>query len=92
MDNRPVGTRQARDLLRVAFGPSVIALVVIAAVVLLQLLIANSDMTGAFGAIATMWLGVHQVPVSIGGRSFRSAASRTRLSAARGRLPMTSFP
>jgi hypothetical protein len=68
VDNRPVGTRQARDLLRVAFGPSVIALVVIAAVVLLQLLIANSDMTGAFGAIATMWLGVHQVPVSIGGR------------------------
>lgn len=68
MDNRPVGTRQARDLVRVAFGPSVIALVVIAAVVLLQLLIANSDMTGAFGAIATMWLGVHQVPVSIGGR------------------------
>ena len=68
MDNRLVGTRQARDLLRVAFGPSVIALVVIAAVVLLQLLIANSDMTGASGAIATMWLGVHQVPISIGGR------------------------
>ncbi|BBY31740.1 DUF6350 family protein [Mycolicibacterium sediminis] len=68
MDNRPVGTRQARDLLRVAFGPSIVALVIIAAVVLLQLLIANSDMTGAFGAIASMWLGVHQVPVSIGGR------------------------
>ena len=67
MDNRPVGTRQARDLLRVAFGPSVIALVVIAAVVLVQLVIANSDMTGAFGAIASMWLGVHQVPVNIGG-------------------------
>jgi hypothetical protein len=66
-DNRPAGTRQARDLLRVAFGPSVVALVIIAAVVLLQLLIANSDMTGAFGAIASMWLGVHQVPVSIGG-------------------------
>jgi hypothetical protein len=45
-----------------------VALVVIAAVTLLQLLIANSDMTGAFGAIASMWLGVHQVPVSIGGR------------------------
>jgi hypothetical protein len=45
-----------------------VALVVIAAVVLLQLLIANSDMTGALGAIASMWLGVHQVPVSIGGR------------------------
>ncbi|WP_319446688.1 MULTISPECIES: DUF6350 family protein [unclassified Mycobacterium] len=67
MDNRPVGTRQARDLLRVAFGPSVIALVVIAALVLLQLLIANSDMTGAFGAIASLWLGVHDVPVSVGG-------------------------
>ena len=67
VDNRPVGTRQARDLLRVAFGPSVVALVIIAAVVLLQLLIANSDMTGALGAIASMWLGVHQVPVSIGG-------------------------
>lgn len=65
---RPVGTHQARQLLRVAFGPSVVALVVIAAVTLLQLLIANSDMTGAFGAIASMWLGVHQVPVSIGGR------------------------
>lgn len=67
MDNRPVGTRQARDLLRVAFGPSVIALVVIAAVVLVQLVIANSDLTGALGAIASMWLGVHQVPVSISG-------------------------
>jgi Family of unknown function (DUF6350) len=67
VDNRPVGTRQARDLLRVAFGPSAIALVVIAAVVLVQLVIANSDMTGAFGAIASMWLGVHGVPVSIGG-------------------------
>ncbi|GAT12159.1 integral membrane protein [Mycolicibacterium novocastrense] len=43
------------------------ALVVIAAIVLLQLLIANSDMTGALGAIASMWLGVHLVPVSIGG-------------------------
>jgi hypothetical protein len=68
VSNRPAGTRQARELLRVAFGPSVVALVVIAAVTLLQLLIANSDMTGAFGAIASMWLGVHQVPVSIGGR------------------------
>jgi hypothetical protein len=68
VENRPVGARQARELLRVAFGPSVVALVVIAAVVLLQLLIANSDMTGALGAIASMWLGVHQVPISIGGR------------------------
>jgi len=67
-DNRTAGTRQARDLVRVAFGPSLVALAIIAAVVLLQLLIANSDMTGAFGAIASIWLGVHLVPISIGGR------------------------
>jgi hypothetical protein len=65
---RRAGARQARDLFTVAFGPAVVALVIIAAVVLIQLLVANSDMTGAFGAIASMWLGVHQVPVSIGGR------------------------
>ena len=67
-DNRAAGARQARDLVRVAFGPAVAALGIIAAVTLLQLLIANSDMTGALGAIASMWLGVHQVPISIGGR------------------------
>ena len=67
-DSRTAGARQARDLLRVAFGPALVALVVIAAVTLLQLVIANSDMTGASGAIASMWLGVHQVPISIGGR------------------------
>jgi hypothetical protein len=67
-DSPAAGARQARDLLRVAFGPALVALVVIAAVTLLQLLIANSDMTGALGAIASMWLGVHQVPISIGGR------------------------
>jgi hypothetical protein len=52
----------------VAFGPAVVALGIVAAVTLLQLLIANSDMTGALGAIASMWLAVHQVPISIGGR------------------------
>ncbi|MCV7382838.1 DUF6350 family protein [Mycolicibacter longobardus] len=62
------GSNPTRDLVRVAFGPSIVALTVIAAVTLLQLLIANSDMTGASGAIASMWLGVHQVPISIGGR------------------------
>jgi uncharacterized protein DUF6350 len=67
-DSPAAGARQARDLLRVAFGPAVVALIVIAAVTLLQLVIANSDMTGALGAIASMWLGVHQVPISIGGR------------------------
>ncbi|WP_370481525.1 DUF6350 family protein [Mycobacterium sp. pUA109] len=67
-DSRAAGARQARDLVRVAFGPALVALVVIAAVTLVQLLFANSDMTGALGAIASMWLGVHQVPISIGGR------------------------
>ena len=67
-DNRAAGARQARDLVRVAFGPALVALIIIAAVTLLQLLIANSDMTGALGAIASIWLGVHQVPISIGGR------------------------
>lgn len=66
-DNRAAGARQARDLVRVAFGPSVVALVIVAAVTLLQLLIANSDMTGALGAIASIWLAVHRVPISIGG-------------------------
>jgi Family of unknown function (DUF6350) len=67
-EGRAAGARQARDLLRVAFGPALVVLAVIAAVTLLQLLIVNSDMTGALGAIASMWLGVHQVPISIGGR------------------------
>jgi uncharacterized protein DUF6350 len=67
-ESRATGAHQARDLLRVAFGPALVALVVIAAVTLLQLLIVNSDMTGASGAIASMWLGAHQVPISIGGR------------------------
>ncbi|SPM30920.1 hypothetical protein MTAB308_4430, partial [Mycobacterium terramassiliense] len=67
-DDRAASARQARDLVRVAFGPAVVALGVVAAVTLLQLLIANSDMTGALGAIASMWLAVHQVPISIGGR------------------------
>lgn len=66
-DKRPVGARQARDLVRVAFGPSLVALVVIAAVTLLQLVIANSDMTGTLGAVASIWLAVHQVPISIAG-------------------------
>ena len=69
-ENRTAGP-PGRDLVRVAFGPSLVAMVIIAAVVLLRLLIANSDMTGAFGAIASIWLAVHQVPISIGGRELR---------------------
>jgi Family of unknown function (DUF6350) len=66
-DDQAAGARQARDLVRVAFGPTVVSLGIVAAITLLQLLIANSDMTGALGAIASIWLGVHDVPISIGG-------------------------
>lgn len=59
---------QPRDLVRVAFGPSLVALVVIAAVTLVQLVVANSDLTGTLGAVASMWLAVHLVPVSIAGQ------------------------
>ena len=62
------GTPQPRDLVRVAFGPSLVALVVIAAIVLVQLVVANSDLTGALGAVASMWLAVHLVPISIAGQ------------------------
>lgn len=71
MQQRPqpaVGAPQPRDLVRVAFGPSTVALLVIAAVVLVQLVAANSDLTGTLGAVASMWLAAHQVPVSIGGQ------------------------
>ena len=54
--------------MRVAFGPSLVALVVIAAVTLVQLVVANSDLTGTLGAVASLWLAVHLVPVSIAGQ------------------------
>ena len=63
-----VGAPQPRDLVRVAFGPSLLALVVIAALTLVQLVVANSDLTGTLGAVASMWLAVHLVPVSIDGQ------------------------
>jgi hypothetical protein len=62
------GAPQPRDLVRVAFGPSLMALVLIAAVVLVQLVVANSDLTGTLGAVASLWLAVHLVPISIAGQ------------------------
>ena len=62
------GAPQSRDLVRVAFGPSLVALIVIAAITLVQLVIANSDLTGTLGALASMWLAVHLVPITIGGQ------------------------
>lgn len=62
------GAPQPRDLVRVAFGSSLVALVVIAALTLLQLVVADSDLTGTLGAVASMWLAVHLVPVTIAGQ------------------------
>lgn len=59
---------QPRDLMRVAFGPALVALVIIAAITLVQLVVANSDLTGTLGAVASMWLAVHLVPISIDGQ------------------------
>ncbi len=54
--------------MRVAFGPSLVALIIIAAVTLVQLVVANSDLTGTLGAVASTWLAVHLVPISIAGQ------------------------
>lgn len=54
--------------MRVAFGPSLVALVIIAAVTLVQLVVANSDLTGTLGAVASIWLATHLVPISIAGQ------------------------
>lgn len=62
------GPPQPRDLVRVAFGPSLVAVVIIAAITLVQLVVANSDLTGTLGAVASLWLAAHQVPVSIAGQ------------------------
>ena len=59
--------------MRVAFGPRWVALVVIAAVTLVQLVVANSDLAGTLGAVASMWLAVHLVPVSIASQPTRCA-------------------
>lgn len=62
------GPAQSRDLVRAAFGPSLVAVVVIAAITLTQLVVANSDLTGTAGAVASLWLAIHGVPISIAGQ------------------------
>ncbi|NLE79439.1 MAG: hypothetical protein GX610_07600 [Rhodococcus sp.] len=56
-----------RTLLAVAFRPAGVTIVLAAVLVVVTLMAANSDLTGTFGAIASMWLAVHQVPVTIDG-------------------------
>nr|NIL81706.1 Uncharacterized protein [Rhodococcus kroppenstedtii] len=57
----------ARMLLGVAFRPSGVLLAVVSVVVVLTLVLAGSDLTGTFGALAGTWLAVHQVPLGIAG-------------------------
>ncbi|GAA1456312.1 cell division protein PerM [Williamsia maris] len=55
----------ARELVVIAFGPSAIALLVIAVIALATLLSAGSGLTGLTAAIGAMWLSSHQVPLTI---------------------------
>lgn len=62
----PLTPEHARVLLAVAFKPSGCALVSAAALVVITLVAASSDLTGTYGAVAAGWLGIHQVPLTIG--------------------------
>lgn len=57
----------ARELVLVAFAVPAAALVVLAVVVLTVLLMAGSGLTGLGTAVASCWLAIHQVPVTISG-------------------------
>lgn len=57
--------REPRSLFTVAFAPAGVLLGLVAAVSLVTLVGADSDLQGAFGAIALAWLAVHQSPISI---------------------------
>ncbi len=56
-------------LVRVGFRTPGVLIAAIAALVLVTLVSVNSELTGAFGAIAGLWFAVHQVPLSISGTS-----------------------
>lgn len=60
---------QSRTLVRTGFRIPGILVAIIATVVLITLVSANSELTGTFGAIAGMWCAIHQVPLSISGTS-----------------------
>jgi hypothetical protein len=63
--SQPRAAREPRSLFAVAFAPAGVLLGFVAALSLVTLVSADSDLQGAFGAIALVWLAVHQVPVSI---------------------------
>lgn len=64
---RDASDGSARELVLVAFAVPAIALVVLAIVVLTVLLMAGSSMTGLGTAVASCWLAIHQVPVTLSG-------------------------
>lgn len=61
------GPDHVRTLLRVAFRPTGVAIVLICTAVLVTLVSSNSDLAGAVGAIAASWLAVHQVSLTVAG-------------------------
>ncbi|ORI28311.1 hypothetical protein BJI47_03330 [Rhodococcus sp. 1168] len=56
-------------MVRVGFQVPGLLIAIIASLVLVTLVSANSELTGTLGAIAGMWFAVHQVPLSISGTS-----------------------
>ncbi|MEV0945443.1 DUF6350 family protein [Rhodococcus sp. NPDC049939] len=65
---RPVPDRDADDtrvLLTLAFRPTGVTVVLLSTLIVVTLVVANSDLTGTFGAIAAAWLAIHQVPLTI---------------------------
>ncbi|MGL4304991.1 MAG: cell division protein PerM [Mycobacteriaceae bacterium] len=63
----PVEKQRTRDLVTVAFAPSAVGLAVVSLVALAVLFASKSAFTGAFGAVAALWLAIHQVQATIGG-------------------------
>ncbi|WP_068274960.1 DUF6350 family protein [Aldersonia kunmingensis] len=67
---RPVLTpERSKTLVVVAFRPAIVALTLTATLVVVALVAASSDLTGAFGGIAGSWFAIHQVPLTISGRT-----------------------
>lgn len=60
-------SRWEQSLLRVAFLPACVTVLVSITAVLATLLTAGSALAGVSGAIGSVWLAVHQVPVYISG-------------------------
>jgi hypothetical protein len=56
----------ARALIRLAFGTTAITLAVLVIVAALTLLAVGDGLGGLPAAVASMWLGIHQIPLTVG--------------------------